>query len=104
MAESVRLQKNQDLLERGVWIRHPDTHLVHLVMHKAHVKRLLDEGGVQVAGPENHTPIAVEAQAATIAELQDELARLRAQLAQSEDGKHEEAKQHASKSSHGGLK
>ena len=52
MADSIRLQKNQDILDEPVWIRHPETKRVEKVFHKAHVKRLLDEGGLRVPAPE----------------------------------------------------
>ena len=75
-----RKPKNDDILEQGIWIKHPVTGLVNYVNHKAHITRLLNDGGVQVSGPESQVPVAFEAQLSTIALLQQENARLKAQL------------------------
>ena len=43
--------QNDDMLKKGVWIKHPKTGVIHLVMHKYQVNRLLMEGGKVVEPP-----------------------------------------------------
>jgi hypothetical protein len=81
-----RQHRNEDMLEHGIWIKHPITGLVHYVNHKAHVRRLLDAGGLQVLGPDAENPIVMEAQAQNVAEMQAEIERLRAQLEEVQHG------------------
>lgn len=53
-----RKPKNEDILAQGVWIKHPETGVTHLVTHKFQVSRLLMEGGKVVPEPEHtETPV-----------------------------------------------
>ena len=88
-AQSPRLQgrahKNQDILPQGVWIRHPETGVVHLVNHKYQVNRLLLEGGRVVEQPEpTKTPVSVKTPAEMRDERHAEIARLKAEIAAKE--------------------
>ena len=77
-----RAHKNQDIVEPGVWIRHPETGVVHLVNHQYQVKRLLLEGGRVVEQPHSTYDQAVQttAQADSVEALKAEIARLSAML------------------------
>ena len=82
-----RKPKNEDLLEPGVWIRHPETGVTHLVTHKYQVNRLLIEGGKVVEKPEpTATPVQTTVESESVEDLRREIARLSAMLNKREDG------------------
>ena len=78
-----RRPKNDDLLEPGVWIQHPETKVIHLVTHRYQRDRLLVEGGRLVPEPEREqtpvpTPVESE-EAQKIKALEKQIARLMAE-------------------------
>lgn len=67
----------QTMTPGGAWIQPPHDAPVTYVVHEAHIKRLLSEGGRVVADPRTASaPVAPRSDA----DLQAEIARLQAEL------------------------
>lgn len=79
-----RKPASDDMQTEGVWIRHGQTGVVHLVFHKPHIQRMLLEGGQIVLAPETTAlPAPVEsADTLKIKALEMQIARLLAELEQ----------------------